>query len=50
MFNVYANPIVNFCPQKDYPYWIQITARGNLLTYEGDASVRTADLDMAKMH
>ena len=46
----YTNLVVNFRPQKDDPYWIQITAGGNLLTYESNASVLTTNLDMAKMH
>jgi hypothetical protein len=46
----YANPVVDYCPQKEDPYRIRITAGGNLVTFEGNASVRTADLDTAKMH
>ena len=46
----YANPVVDFRPQKDDPHRIHITAGGNLITYEGDASVRTADIDTAKIH
>jgi hypothetical protein len=46
----YANPIDDFHSQKEDPYCIQITADGNLLTYEGNAFVCTADFDMAKMH
>ena len=49
-FFLYANPIVNYRPQKEDPYCIRITAGGNLPKYEGNASVRTADLDTAKMH
>jgi hypothetical protein len=49
-FFTYANPVVNYQPQKEDPYRIQITAGGNFLKYEGNASVRTANLDMAKMH
>ncbi len=49
-FFTYANPVVDYCPQKEDPYRIRITAGGNLVTYEGTASVRTANLDMAKMH
>jgi hypothetical protein len=44
----YANPVVNYHPQKDDPHRIQITAGGNLMNYDGDASVCTADLDTAK--
>ena len=46
----YVNPTVDFCPPKDNPYRIHITAGGNLITFEGNASVRTANLDTAKMH
>ena len=38
-FFTYANPVVDFRPQKDDPHRIRITAGGNLITYEGDASV-----------
>jgi hypothetical protein len=43
-------PLSTSAPSKDYLYRIQITAGGNLLTYKGNASVRMANLDMAKMH
>ena len=49
-FFTYANPAVNFRPQKDDPYRICITAGGNLITYEGDASVQMADIDTAKIN
>ena len=49
-FFAYANPVLDFCPPKDNLYRIRITARGNLITFEGNASVRTANLDMTKMH
>ncbi len=49
-FFTYANPVVDFCPQKEDSYQIRITAGGNLITFKGNASVRTADLDTAKMH
>ena len=49
-FFTYANPVIDYRPQKDDPYRIQITARSNLVKYEGNASVRTADLNMAKMY
>ena len=45
----YANPVVDFFPQKDDPYQIRITAGGNLITFDGNASVRTANLDTAKV-
>ena len=49
-FFTYANPVVGYQPQKEDPYRIQITAGGNFLKYEGNASVQTAGLDKAKMH
>ena len=48
-FFTYANPVVNYCPQKDDPHRIRITAGGNLINYNGNTSVRTADLDTAKL-
>ena len=49
-FFTYANPVVDYRPQKDDPHRIRITAGGNLINYEGNASVRTADIDTAKIH
>ncbi len=49
-FFTYANPVVDYCPHKEDPYRIRITAGGNLVTFKGNASVQTADLDTAKMH
>jgi hypothetical protein len=49
-FFTYANPVVDYQPQKEDPYRIGITAGGSFLKYEGNASVRMANLDMAKMH
>ncbi len=46
-FFTYANPVVDYQPQKDDPHRIRITAGGNLIDYDGDPSVRTADLDTA---
>jgi hypothetical protein len=46
----YMNPVVDYRPQKEDPYRIRITAGGNLINYESNASVRTADLDTAKLH
>ncbi len=48
-FFTHANPVVDYQPQKDDPHRIQITAGGNLINYEGDASIHTADLDTAKL-
>ncbi len=44
------NLVVDYCPQKDDPHQIQITAGGDLINYKGDASVLTADLDTTKLH
>ncbi len=49
-FFTYANPVVDYHPQKEDPHRIRITAGGNLIHYEGNASVRTADIDTAKIH
>ncbi len=49
-FFMYANPAVDFRPQKEDPYQIRITAGGNLITFKGNALVQTANLDTAKMH
>ncbi len=49
-FFTYANPVVDYQPQIDDPHRIRIMAGGNLINYDGDASVRTADLDTAKLH
>jgi len=49
-FFTYANPVVDYRPQKEDPHRIRITAGGNLINYEGNASVRTADIDTAKIH
>jgi hypothetical protein len=38
-FFTYANPVVEYRPQKKDPYRICITAGGNLVTYEGNALV-----------
>jgi hypothetical protein len=49
-FFTFANPVMEYCPQKDDPNQIRIKAMGNLITYNGDLSVRTADINMAKLH
>ncbi len=50
IFFTYTDPVINYCPQKDNPYQIQIMEAGNSINYDGKASVQTADLDMAKLH
>ncbi len=49
-FTFFANPVVNYRPQKDDPHHFWITAGGNLINYNGSTSVCTADLDTAKLH
>ena len=49
-FFTFANPVVDYRPQKDDPNRIRITAMGNLINYEGELSVRTADINTAKLH
>jgi hypothetical protein len=46
-FFTFANPVVDYCPQKDDPNQIQITAMGNLIMYNGDLSVCMADINTA---
>jgi hypothetical protein len=46
----FASPIINYHPQKEDPNRIQITAMGNLITYNGELSLRTADINTAKSH
>ncbi len=38
-FFTFANPVVNYRPQKNNPNQIQITTMGNLITYNGKLSV-----------
>jgi len=45
----YAKIVVDFRPQKEDAYRIRITAGGNLLTYKGNVSTRTADLSTSKL-
>jgi len=46
----YGNPVVDHRPQKEDPNRIRITAGGNLINCEEDVSVRTADINTAKLH
>ncbi len=46
----FTNPIVDYRPQKDDPNHTRITAMGNLVSYDGELSVRTADINTAKIH
>ncbi len=49
-FFTFANPVVDYQPQKDDPNQIRITAMGNSITYDGELSVCTADINTAKLH
>jgi protein-disulfide isomerase-like protein with CxxC motif len=46
----YANIVLDHRPQKDDPNRIRITAGGNLIQYDNELSVRTADISTAKLH
>jgi hypothetical protein len=45
-FFTFANPVVDYRPPKG----IRITAMGNLITYDDELSVCTADINTAKLH
>ena len=45
----YARVVVDFCPQKEYPNRVRITAGGNIIKYAGELTTRTADLKTANM-
>ena len=49
-FFMFANPVVDYQPQNDDPNQIRIMAMGNLITYDGELSVRTADINTTKLH
>jgi hypothetical protein len=49
-FFAFANLVVNYRPQKEDLNRICITAMGNLINYDGELSVRTADINTAKLH
>jgi hypothetical protein len=46
----YGNPVIDHRPQKEDPNRIRITAGGNLIKCEEEVSVRTADINTAKLH
>jgi hypothetical protein len=46
----YANIVLDHCPQKEDPNRIRITAGGNLIQFDDELSVRTADITTAKLH
>ncbi len=45
----FANPVVNYRPQKEDPNQIRIMAMGNLVSYKGKLSVQTANINTAKI-
>ena len=45
----YARVIVDYQPQKEDPNRIRIVVGGNLITYRGNTSTRTADLTTSKL-
>jgi len=45
----YARIVVNYRPQKEDPNQIRIAVGGNLITYKGNTSTRTADLTASKL-
>jgi hypothetical protein len=45
----YARIVVDHRPQKDNPNRIRIPVGGNLITYKGSTSTRTADLTTSKL-
>ena len=45
----YANIVVQYCPQKEDPNRVRITAGGNLISYPGDLTTRTAELTTSKI-
>ncbi len=50
IYFAFANPVVNYRPQKGDPNQIRIIAMGNLITYNGELSVRTAEINTVKLH
>jgi hypothetical protein len=46
----YGNPVIDHRPQKEDPNRIRITAGGNLIKCDEEISVRTADINTAKLH
>jgi hypothetical protein len=47
---MYANPVVDYWPQKEHPNRIHITASSNLILYDSKLSVHMADINTAKLH
>ncbi len=49
-FFTFANLVVNYHPQKDDPNRIQIMAMGDFITYDGELSICTVDINTEKLH
>merc|ERR1712155_240657 len=45
----YARIVMDFCPQKEDPNQVRITAGGNLIDYPHELTTRTADLTTTKI-
>ena len=45
----YARIVVDFRPQKAYPYRVQVTVGGYLINVPGDLSTRTAEMTTSKL-
>ena len=45
----YANIIVDYTPQKEYPNHVRITDGGNLIIYPGELTTRTAGITTSKI-
>ncbi len=45
----YARVVVDYQPQKEDPNQIRIAVGGNLITYKGNTSTRTANLTTSKL-
>ena len=45
----YANIVVDYLPQKEYPNRVRITAVGNIIVYPGELTTRTADITTSKI-
>jgi hypothetical protein len=46
----YAKVVVAYCPQKEDPHQIRITAGGNLINYPGELTTCTANMTTAKIN
>ena len=45
----YANIVVDYRPQKEDPNHVRITTGGNLISYPGELTTRTADITTSKI-